>query len=105
MDSTFPCYTTRDTLEWGKLALLPVLYPSNFSYTGFGHRQLTGDELCSAFEISNWMKPEPSVLQIWIDADVFSSMFALQLFSAVLDETVPLIAPALAVTKLVTRLF
>jgi len=97
-EAGFPHYTSRDVLERGRLKL-PVIYPSNFSYTGFGHRQLTGDELCSAFDIPNWMKPTPSVLQDWVDSDIFSSMLPLQLFSAVLDETVLLIAPALAMTK------
>jgi hypothetical protein len=98
-DSTFPHYTPRDTLERGKLTL-PVMYPSNFSYTGFGQRLLTGEELCSAFDITNWMKSAPAVLQTWLDADAFSStMLPLQLFSAVLDETVPLIAPALEIIK------
>jgi hypothetical protein len=97
-DSTFPHYTPRDTLERGKLTL-PVVYPSNFSYTGFGQRSFTGKELCSAFDIPNWMKPASAILQTWLDADVFSSMLPLQLFSAVLDIKVPLIAPALEIVK------
>ena len=34
---TFPHYTSRKTLERSKLHV-PVVYPSHFSYTGFGHR-------------------------------------------------------------------
>jgi hypothetical protein len=97
-DATFSHYTPLDILDRGRLAL-PVLYPSHFSFTGFGHRSLTGDELCSAFDIPNWMKPPPEVLANWMDTDVFSSMLPLQLFSAVLDETVPLIAPARDIEK------
>jgi hypothetical protein len=45
------------------------------------------------------MKPSPVELQGWLDADVFSSMLPLQLFSAALDETVPLLAPAFDVDR------
>jgi hypothetical protein len=78
---------------------LPVVHPSHHSFAGFGHRSLTGDELCSAFDIPNWMKPSPGVLQSWMDTDLFSSMLPPQLFSAVLDETVPLLAPAFEIDK------
>jgi hypothetical protein len=45
------------------------------------------------------MKPSPDELRNWMDTAVFSSMLPLQLFSAVLDETVPLIAPACEIAK------
>ena len=95
---SFPHYTPRDTLERSKLRV-PVVYPSHFSYTGFGHRLLTPDELCSAFDVPNWMKPNLTELKEWMDLDSFASMLPLQLFSAVLDETVPLISPALTISK------
>ena len=94
-DVTFLHYTPQDTLDRARLDW-PVVYPSHFSFTGFGRRSLTGDELCSAFDVPNWMKPPSAVLTNWMDTDVFSSMLPLQLFSAVLDDTVPLIAPALS---------
>jgi hypothetical protein len=50
------------------------------------------------------MKPEPPVLQTWLDADVFGSVVPLQLFSAVLDETAPLVAPAVELIKTIPRL-
>jgi hypothetical protein len=102
-ESTTPHCTTRDSLKRSKLHL-PVVHPAHFSHTGFGQRSLTGAELCSAFNVPNWMKPEPSVLQTWLDADVFGSMVPLQLFSAALDETVPLIAPAVELIKTTPRL-
>ena len=95
---TFPHYTSRDTLKRSKLHV-PVVYPSHFSYTGFGHRRLTSDELCSAFDIPNWMKPNAKDLEAWLDLDLFASMLPLQLFSAALDETVPLISPAISIPK------
>jgi hypothetical protein len=75
-DSLTPHYNTRDMLARAKLDL-PVIYASNFSYMGFGLRSLTGDELCSAFHIPNWMKPTPSELQLWLEMSVFSSMLPL----------------------------
>jgi hypothetical protein len=98
LDSTLPHCTPVDVLERGQL-LRPVIYPSHFSYTGFGQRSLTGDELCAAFDIPNWMKPSPPLLQDWLNRDVFSTMLPLQLFSAVLDDTVPRIAPAVDIIK------
>jgi hypothetical protein len=87
-------------MSWiGRRLALPVVCPSHFSFAGFGHRSLTGDESCSAFDIPNWMKPSPVLLQSLMDADVFSSMLLLQLFSAVLDETAPLLAPAFEIDK------
>jgi hypothetical protein len=83
-EADFAHCTTQDTLQRALLRR-PVVYPSHFSYTGFGKRALTGDELCSAFDIPNWMKPTPAVLEGWVASDMFSFMLPMQLFSAVLE--------------------
>ena len=91
-DPAFKHYKVGDRLRRVELAL-PVVYSTHWCGTGFGKRTLDAQELSSAFDLPLWMQPqgEDSCAE-WLDSGVFGRMNPLQLFNAVLDQTLPLLS-------------
>lgn len=69
---------------------LPVVYSTHWCGTGFGRRTLDTQELSSAFDLPLWMQPRDEASRMaWLESGVFGRMNPLQLFNAVVDQTLP----------------
>jgi hypothetical protein len=88
-DPSFRHYKVGDRLRQAELSL-PVVYSTHWCGTGFGRKTLDAQELNSAFDLPLWMQPQDEASSTaWLESGVFGRMSPLQLFNAVVDQTLP----------------